>query len=74
MPFCEKRQSSYKVPWHITPRTRSYYRTLAAIEKVVCNHLDNTSTINKKGVNCNFGAASAMSGCQGGVCTKMQEK
>ena len=49
--------------------------TLAAIEKVVCNHLDNTDTIYQKGGNCNFDGASVMSGCQGGLCTKMlQEK
>ena len=45
--------------------------TLAAIEKVVCNHLDNTDTMYKKGVNCNFDGASVMSGCQGGIRTKM---
>ena len=48
--------------------------TLAAIEKVVCNHLDNTNTMYQKGVNCKFEAASVMSGCQGGARTKMQEK
>ena len=32
--------------------------TLAAIEKVVCNHLNNTDTIYQKGVNCNFDGAS----------------
>ena len=47
---------------------------LAAIEKVVCNRLDNTDTMYQKGVNYNFDEASVMSGCQGGVHTKMQEK
>ena len=47
---------------------------LAAIEKVVCNHLDNTDAMYQKGVNCNFDGTSVMSGCQGCVCTKMQEK
>ena len=28
----------------------------------------------QKGVNCNFDGVSVMSGCQGGVRTKMQEK
>ena len=47
---------------------------LAAIEKVTCNHLDNTDTMYQKGVTCNFNGASVMSGCQQGVHTKMQEK
>ena len=48
--------------------------TLAAVEKVVCNHLDNTVTMYQKGVTCNFDEASVMSGCQGVVRTKMQVK
>lgn len=47
---------------------------LAAIEKVICNRLDNTDTMYQKGANCNFDGASVVSGCQGGVRTKMQEK